>query len=412
MVLEPVFAVFGVYDSQRLVELFGLIIFFVFFAAIAWPAGVVGNSIGLFFLAGLGAVFFAVKPFWAMLEWGRLFLLFMFSFSLAQWREESVRFAVVSMNGLTVLACLKLLVGLFVISLFGGGIEVLAAGFSNHRHFVEYFIAASTFLAFVLLSTRKFWLLSVVPFSLGWVVLFLGSGRASLLAFLVSFFVYVWLVSDRRCWAVATFFLAALVGWLFSAALILHNPVINDAGRLLRDGGSGRLELWQLALSLWLDNLFFGVGPMHFALYSREIAAHPHSLIIQLLSEWGGVALLAAVVFLGAILLGVYKSRNFLDVNRKAAFSVLIGLLVSSFFGGVFVVPAVEFFFFVMLGLVISSSCFSWRSVGGLSVAVRFFAVGFTALIFIAWLWRGIDVQRGAVIDAPRFWQNGGIPHD
>lgn len=412
MVFEPIFGAYGVYDSQRLVQTFFLIFFLVFFAPRYWLGGVAGVAIFLFFCAGFVSCFLAPKLLWAMLEWGRLFLLFMLAFSLARWREGSLRFSVASLNGVAILFCVRFLVGLFVISFAGGGIEVLAAGFSNHRHFAEFFIALSAFLAFSLLSIRRFWLLSIIPFSLAWVVLFLGGGRASLLALLTSFFMYVWLGCERPFRVVAVFLLAGLVGWVVSFFLILQDPSMAGSAQILREGGSGRVTLWLSAFDLWLGSLFFGVGPMHFAFYSREIAAHPHSLVMQILSEWGGIAFVAVLIFFAAVFWRLFEDGRALNVRVKVAFSVIVGLLVSSFFGGVFVVPVVEFFFFIMLGVVMSCDSFSWRLAIFQSASIRTFAAGFGALVLLAFLWRDIDVSRGAVIDAPRFWQNGGIPHD
>lgn len=409
MVSFPLLGDFGVYDSQRVVQIFFLSLWVFLFGG-RWPRGLLGLGSLFFFLAGLLSVLFSCSPFWSFIEWLRFLLLFMFAFSISWFNEGEVCLLIAALGAFFCAFGVRLLVGLFVIFWWGGDIAVLSSGFSNHRHFTEFLVAGFGFwgLYFILMPSRKIWL-SMLFLTVCWCVIFLGGARASALALFSTFLISFCLIDKR--WRISLLFICSLavaMGYGISAAMdffgVHHAAEIFTEGR----GSSGRFALWMEGLSLWWDHKLFGVGPMHFAYYSMGIASHPHNSIVQFLSEWGG----AAFVALAIVFYSLYKSLigGQVDSLSKISGAVVFGLGVSSLFGGVFVVPAVEVIFFLMFGICIRFFDSSFFKCSSLFLGVRALSLIMLVLTFLAWQWRYADVPRGAVLDAPRFWQNGGIP--
>lgn len=397
----------NVYDYQRLVQVVFLFLFFISLRECVWPDGLIGLAAFCFFASGLVSCFLSVQMFWSILEWFRIGLLFIFTLVVARSSDCYFRGVMTAVFFVSVLLCVKLFVGLFVIVSFGGGLDVLADGFSNHRHFSEFFIALGLFVSFSLLRVGKLFF-ATSSFFVCWMVVFLGAGRASFLALLAGFFMFFF-VGERRNYSLLMFLISGFLAWLM--CVLFFDDSVFLANGILRDGSSGRFSLWGEALSSWSGNVFWGVGPMHFAFYSTKIAAHPHNLLVQVLVEWGGVAFLSGGLFLGSVAVKLYEFRFDLGEGLSVAWSVLFGMLVSSLFGGVWVVPLVELVFFLFLGVVLRSVKLGRAFV--ISGAIcRVLAVCLISLVAIAWMWRDLDVPRGAVLDAPRFWQNGGIPID
>lgn len=398
----------NVYDYQRIVEMAFIVCFFIIVREVVWPAGLLGKAAVCFFIAGALSCALSARPFWAFFEWLRIGALFAFALYIARADIDWVRFLMAGSNISTAFLCAKVIVGLLVLAQFGGGVAVLADGFSNHRHFAELLIALGSLLSFWLFRNQRSWL-AVIPLFVCWVVLLLGGGRASLLAFLVGVLFFT-LING---WVYKRFFVFLISGFgAWIACFFLDGSgSMRDSIEMLREGASGRGVLWFNALAYWSGRELFGLGPMHFAFYSREIAAHPHSLFLQILTEWGVVALLSGFLFALGVVIKLYRARFEYDENFSVACPVLVGLLVNSMFGGVWVVPIVELTFFFLLGIVLRSVDLGQFFLVG-RWGMRAFVACFAIFVVISWFWRGLDVPRGAVLDAPRFWQDGGIPLD
>lgn len=103
-----------------------------------------------------------------------------------------------------------------------------------------------------------------------------------------------------------------------------------------------RLVLWKAALSIWKDNIFFGVGPSFFNVYSQAhidsfLSGHylllsPHHEVLQRLSEQG---IIGFVIYLFFLFSGFSYSRRFkLNCNiGLLSFSVIATHLIAMFMG-------------------------------------------------------------------------------
>ncbi|WP_213662716.1 O-antigen ligase family protein [Stutzerimonas stutzeri] len=410
LTISPPLSNASVYDSQRIVELVSLTLLCTLFPAASWPRRIKGLAATLFFSAGLISVIMAKNPFWALIEYLRILLLFLLAFSIATMQHFARTIILHTVIFMAFIATVKVIIGIHVTSQLGGGIAAIAANFSNHRHFAEFFIAIEGLLAFFILNNNgktKFSLLAAIPLTTASIVVLIGASRASGLALLSSAAVFILLSEKYKPRSSAIIIASGLTGWLVTSLLIATSPLEQT---IIRQGDSGRLHLWSAAIDSWLIVPFFGLGPMHFSAIPNDIAAHPHNAALQILCEWGLIALCAIALFFASWWHSIFSLRLVKKKINPPAAAALAGLVISSMFGGVLVIPAVELLFFILLGLTIAPEATDWRPVASLATIARTLSLMLCVLCIATWPWRNIDVARGAPIDAPRFWQNGGLP--
>ncbi len=406
-VSPPMTSTFGAYNAQRIVEIAALALLNTAHPPRALLRDMAGLALCLFFISGLISTIAATNPLWAGIEYVRILLLFLLAFRIAYeckiTHETHSQALVLVASALAV----KVSVGLYVVNQLGGGISALADAFTNHRHFTEFFVAIESFFAFYLLnnSKSKAALLAIIPLTLITIVISIGAARASAIALCTSIFFYL-AYCEKKKLSIGIFCLAAGLGQLILG--LTSSQSISQS--ILRQQDSGRLQLWTIGMNHWKENKIFGLGPMHFSSITNDIAAHPHNIAIQLLCEWG----LSGALFIGiffAIYYASFHRANPIEIKKALpAMATITGLIASAMFGGVFVVPAVEFIFFVLLGLSITPGLARWIKWDLMPIPVGIYTFALCVLTFLSWNWQAEDTPRGAPIDAPRFWQNGGIP--
>lgn len=397
--ISPPLLALGVYDSQRIVQVFFVILYVFFFPPRYIFGGGALFGLVIFFISGLVSVFFSASPLYALLEFFNFLLLVFFSLSVREHCESSKQLVLGGVYFSLWILMLRVLVGVLVLIFLSvrDGAAVLAFGFSNYRHFAEFFVAAAFAVGFYV-SGSRWWFLCLVPFFLSWFVVMQSGSRASFLAMI--FATVVSLVICRRS-AIRSFMCSSAS--FFSVLLLL----LDSAGQsVLREGSSGRFELWGSAVRLFFDSPFFGVGPMHFAFYSGDYA-HPHNLVLQILSEWGAVAALALAVLVFSVFSKPMELSGRAECATVSAFG---GLVVSSLFGGVLVIPITQLIFFLCCGVILHAGNFLWRRIDCFPSIARLSSIFFFILVAFAFQFRNGNDMRGAVVDSPRFWQDGGIP--
>lgn len=129
---------------------------------------------------------------------------------------------------------------------------------------------------------------------------------------------------------------------------ILSQGVINNSADRINFSLSAREILWEKAVQMMIERPILGYGPMHFASVD-SIASHPHQIILQIGSEWGVPILLLCLIFAGFIFnkcLKVLRDKNS-SITYTFLFGALIASLVQSMVDGVFVMPYIQYCFFV-----------------------------------------------------------------
>ncbi|HEX2859516.1 MAG TPA: O-antigen ligase family protein [Alphaproteobacteria bacterium] len=166
--------------------------------------------------------------------------------------------------------------------------------------------------------------------------LVLCGGRAGWVGAFVAGVLFIWLLAAHhrvvlhgREWLAGLAALATGVvaygfanGWQFMAERI---TVLHEGGR---GPMSGRLEVWQAAISHLGNDIWLGIGLQNYRFLNGAVDMHPHNWLIQMLLETGliGTAIFFAV--LGMIGWRFYQfSRN--NIYGVAALSSLAAFLVT-----------------------------------------------------------------------------------
>jgi O-antigen ligase len=329
------------------------------------------------FALGLASSSAAALPRWALLEWGLLLLLIVLGLSIAANRraleDRSDPFLVLlffaTASAYAVTTCSVYGAMLLVGPAYGQGFDIreLYTSFSN----VRFFGHVQTMLLPFLLLPAMWWgttrvrrvLLWSVPAI--WWMLAVGSGtRGTWVALLIGVIAAVLFGGGAgRRWAKWQG-AGLLCGLLCYGIFVLGIPLLMDLPTLFLHRTddiislSRREDLWFTGLAYVVQHPLFGVGPMHYAYWATEVAAHPHNAVLQWLAEWGVPAgvLLTGVWAAGGISLAVQvrrfagqgddRARSF----RVAVLAALAGASAQAMVDGVFVMPVSQMLLALLAG--------------------------------------------------------------
>jgi O-antigen ligase len=240
-------------------------------------------------------------------------------------------------------------------------------------NFIGYHTATATYLAFFLslvfgilltnnIEKRAFLFLVGIATILTWIVLSLSLARIALFSVAIIFLLFC--VFRRH------FKILALGCLLSIVAVFLFIPLKGRIGTLKQPFSQSlqlRYGIWEGAARIIKDRPFLGIGPRTYHLeenclkYSlpRDIrSSDAHNIFLNIASEHGLLGLLAFLVFLGAYLHLLYKTRNIQAEISVALWYACFGNLIHLFLiGTVHSVLATEsaMFFMAILGLFSSS---------------------------------------------------------
>jgi O-antigen ligase len=203
-----------------------------------------------------------------------------------------------------------------------------------------------------------------------WALLIFTTGRATLVGVGVATILAALLFGSLGRQVAKRMMIAAGAGWLLYVLLFwalpkvlgipLETPVLQQIQQT--QSIEMRLMLWQLAWTNTIESPWWGIGPMHYAHRINVEAAHPHNVVMQLLSEWGiPLTLLAAACALGWMLRFTSKLRQLIHYQLKplpAPFLLLgivlwmsvTGALIDGQFSGNFVMPVSQMWIAMVIG--------------------------------------------------------------
>ncbi|MBS1217915.1 MAG: hypothetical protein H6R21_1048 [Proteobacteria bacterium] len=375
------------HDGQRLAQLILLAVVLLMLAVAGTATSVAAVWAGLprairyalltAFALGVMSSFAAALPRWALLECGFFLLLIVLSLSIAANRRALgdradpllvlLFFATASAYAFT--TCSVYAAMLLVGPAYGQGFDIreLYTSFSNIRFFGH----IQTMLLPFLLLPAMWWgttrarrvLLWSVPAI--WWMLVLGSGTRGTWAALLAGVIAAALVggSAGRRWAKWQG-AGLLCGLLCYGVFVVGIPQLLDlpASFLHRTDDimslSLREVLWSTGLAYIAQHPWLGVGPMHYAYWATEVAAHPHNALLQWLAEWGAPAglLLTGVWAAGGISLAAQVRRVAGQGNdqarlfRVALLAALTGASAQAMVDGVLVMPVSQTLLALLVG--------------------------------------------------------------
>ncbi|MEH6358176.1 MAG: O-antigen ligase family protein [Pseudomonadales bacterium] len=444
---------FNAYDEKRFLEILLVIAVLLHRTVNGQPIQGYGYGCLLVFLLFFVSSCFSFSPRYAFLEMALFVGLFFFvDFVKNAWLWNAGQ----TLNSVVVVVCLSACLFIFTfllgyLAFFLEGIPLQGTApfyhFYNVRFFNQYQLWLFPLLTIPLsLSSPIICKYKKMLFALlicWWVLLFLTAGRGALIAITAAILISL-LMYRRACfYFVKIQMLAALFGFVVYTFLY-YFVYASEAKTVLRSVGHGRLDLWGKAIELSIQNPFFGVGPMHYAGTSNDIANHPHNSVLQIAAEWG---LPAALIILGLFFYGLIcwlRRFNYQTVNEYqdevkpqvvvALFCSLLAGAIYSLVSGVIVMPLSQIMGALVIGLMfgVYRGCDSEKTVLPVKIGRSYlviksnlsrFLAGITLVIFVWAVLPGLlpRVLDGQAFSAksfqvnggwtmPRFWADGEIP--
>ncbi|WP_350602912.1 O-antigen ligase family protein [Pseudoalteromonas sp. SMN1298-MNA-CIBAN-0114] len=289
---------------------------------------------------------------------------------------------------------------------------IIYSGFINIRFFNQVQVFILPFLV-LLLKFKSIQRVVFIILFLNLLLIFIGQARGALLSFL-AFSIFALALKTTLKKQV----FIGLTCFVLSCIAFYALDSLNKGGaEILRTSSSGRIDLWFNTLSnLSLKHLFIGNGPGVFemSLGSSAPYSHPHNSLIEILNEWG---LIALICILTAVCTTFKKAITHLKCYKKDIiteslfYSFAIGITYS-LFSGVHVMPVSQTLLFIMWGLLLGR--INKKSIQSISIN-KYLKALVTILFVFAWylylqkaisIYNNIDPDKGYIY-GPRFWSVG-----
>ncbi len=349
------------HNYQRWVQAFFLVLIAIsglapsfhhrFTASLQWLGPVFLSGIFLFLIGGAVSVSVNGKAYAALeyLHW--LLLLFVLTSCIGV-APYVARYA---LGCFLFLHMLSVMVGVLNCSfaLFSGNslwAQIVYPNNGNIRFFNQIQVLAIPLLLFFL-PLKRFQVWVALLIAAEFFLLFIGGARGACLTLVLV----AVLVGQCRQWRRQFYILvsaAAAAGVLYWLSLRWGFDGIQD---LTRSGSSGRVAMWS-ALLRELDwrYLFYGAGPGSYTLFSGNLQlGHPHNAILQILYEWGGLALCGLLTSVAVMMHRalVYVRGRPLDGFAFSVFLSLVAALAYAMVDGVIVMPVSQSMLIILAGL-------------------------------------------------------------
>ena len=353
-------AVISWHDSQRFAIIFILIYSLILFKFAKIDIGKrSGYLLATFLALAAFSICLSKSPLWALTEFsvtiGLVSIIFSINYVSYNSEEKSKNFFFYTLC-LTCLAIdLNFLLNytLSIISSNSIDLWLLIPGFNNPRFFGQFCTIAIPILAIPLCYHFKWRWLYYILFSLlicavitsGTRGTVLGIGASLLIIFFLSKKWKLYFCNILPVFAVG---LGLHVVLLQCIPKFFFKNLLNNSAERMNFSLSAREILWEKAYQMIVEQPIVGYGPMHFASVD-SIASHPHQIILQIGSERGVPILLLCLIFAGFIFnkcLKVLRDENS-SITYTFLFGALSASLAQSMVDGVFVMPYIQYCFFV-----------------------------------------------------------------
>ena len=289
---------------------------------------------------------------------------------------------------------------------------IVYSGFINIRHFnhLQIFILPLLLLLMRIPNIKK-----IVIFMIGLNIylLFIGQARGALLSWF-SCLLFIYLTNPsfkKQCKAALLISLISLLIFIFIELAFTTNIIS------IKTSSSGRITMWLGILTeLNFSHLLFGNGPgiFGFRLSDRGPFSHPHNFIIEILNEWGAVALFTLLYLITSTIKKAVKhlSMHHKDIITASLFYSWLSGCIYLLFSGVLVMPVPQTLFFILWGLIYARIQTNITISPIKKMWSKFLAVLFICLFFIFYLsnsyyfYNLINTDEGYT-HGPRFWSVG-----
>jgi O-antigen ligase len=188
----------------------------------------------------------------------------------------------------------------------------------------------------------------------------IGGGRGVLLSLGIVCLISLFFSNKKIKELNMVLFYMALIALVFYVAYVFYEMLYvvgQGSTDVFRLGGSGRINMWQEALSGIVNNPL-GIGPYQYVAFSNNPAfSHPHNFTLLFFLEWGWVAGFLLMILLVKFSLYVKKIFEFEGNLFKLALGLsLMSACLYGQLGGLFVMPASQIIFVFLLAAFFSEN--------------------------------------------------------
>lgn len=278
----------------------------------------------------------------------------------------------------------------------------------NIRVYSSYFLIISIFAIWFYITENKYRTIYLLFIFLAFFSILLEGGRSATIAF-TAFTIMVCGFNSVVRWKLISTYALSWLSYLFITYFASLNTIHSNFD-LLRTTSSLRYELWMDAYRCWLQNPLVGCGFYQLDDPNRSYA-HPHNLLLQVLSEVG----LIGLSFLAFIIFTILKNINWKSQHSYFVFAVLLAVGIDVSFSGVHIYPVTQIALLWLFVFLLKNPVFShhqyFSNKGNETTSTQFYisiiVYGILTFIFSYLLLNTSMISEAGVSGRPRFWENG-----
>ncbi|WP_298808663.1 O-antigen ligase [uncultured Psychrobacter sp.] len=277
----------------------------------------------------------------------------------------------------------------------------------NIRVYNSYFLVISILSTWLYLAEEKYKIFYLILLFLAFFAVLLDGGRSVTIAYTV-FIVFMSLAYRSIRWHLVGVYTASWLAYLSLTYYAISSR--SSELRILRTATYERLDLLVNAYNCWLQSPILGCGFYQLENY-KDIAAHPHNLYLQVLSETG----LVGFSFLVYVIIIIVKNIEWQNIHSYFAVAGLLAISIDFLFSGVHIYPVTQMallwlFIFLLKNPIFPHAQYYNRGIPKASPAqYKLSVVVFVAIA--AWLLyiglRAFTFGSDMPMTPPRFWVYG-----
>ncbi|MGP9688732.1 O-antigen ligase family protein [Psychrobacter sp. AOP22-C1-C5] len=281
----------------------------------------------------------------------------------------------------------------------------------NIRVYDSYLLIISIFAIWLYITETKYKSLYLLFILLAFFSILLNAGRSATLAYTI----FIVIIFNRTVrWQLLTTYTAAWLAYIAITYLAATNFVNSSSAleiQIARTTTSLRYDLWVNAFECWLQSPIVGCGFYQLGSY-EYLAAHPHNLLIQVLTETGliGLGFLLAMIFV------IFKNVDWRSEKNYFTIAALLAIGVDLSLSGAHIYPITQIALLWLLVFLLKNRVFQHasyfnkvpevNSLGKIVVCSIIYFVLMAIFIYI-FTTTSVFLDSDMLATPPRFWEYG-----
>lgn len=282
----------------------------------------------------------------------------------------------------------------------------------NIRVYDSYLLIVSIFAVWFYLTKAKYKNVYLLFLLLSFFSILLNAGRSATLAYTIFMAVIVVFNRSGR-WPLL---LAYSVSWLaylfitYQANLNFDSSSISDL-QIARTTTSLRYDLWMNAIQCWSQSPVVGCGFYQLGNH-QHLAAHPHNLLIQILTETG----LIGFGFLLAIIITIFKNIDWHIKRNYFVIAALLAIGIDTSLSGTHIYPITQMALLWLLIFLLKNPTFEHASnftkepyISSTTDMAISSVIYFSLIVIFIYLFAitSVFLDSSMLETPPRFWEYG-----